>query len=57
MQYEVYKDAAGEWRWRLRSANRSDYIANSGEGYKNKSDCLHGIELVKGSADAKVVEV
>ena len=55
MQYEVYKDAAGEWRWRLRAANH-EIIATSGEGYKNKADCLHGIDLVKSSAAAPVVE-
>ena len=56
MRYEVYKDGRGEWRWRLRAANH-EIIATSGEGYKNKADCLHGIELVKDSADAPVVEV
>ena len=55
MRYEVYTDRAGEWRWRLR-ANNNESIATSGEGYKNKRDCLHGIDLVKGSADAKVTE-
>lgn len=55
MKYKVYKDAKGEWRWRLVAANGNS-IANSGEGYKNKVDCLHGIELVKGSKDAPVEE-
>ena len=45
-QFEVYKDKAGEWRWRLRASN-GKIIGDSGEGYKNKQDCLHGIELVK----------
>ena len=37
--------------------NDREIIAVSSEGYVNKSDCLHGIELVKGSADAPVEEV
>jgi len=54
MVYVMYKDAKGEWRWRLWAANRSDVLADSGEGYKNKADCLHAINLVKNSKDAPV---
>ena len=53
--YEVYEDAAKEWRWRLRAVNNR-IIADSGEGYQNKDDCLHGIALVKDSKDAPVEE-
>ncbi len=53
MEYRVYKDSAGEYRWRLVAANGKT-IADSGEGYKNKADCLAGITLVKGSANAPV---
>ena len=53
--YSVYQDAAGEWRWRLRAANNR-IIADSGEGYHNRQDCLHAITLVKGSKDAPVEE-
>lgn len=55
MQYVLYKDANGEWRWRLVAANGKN-IASSGEGYANKADCLHAIDLVKSSKDVKVVE-
>jgi uncharacterized protein len=53
MKYCTYKDAKGEWRWRLKSKN-GNTIADSGEGYKNKKDCEDAIDLVKGSADAPV---
>ena len=56
MYYQVYKDGADEWRWRLRAANH-EIIATSGEGYVNKADCLHGVSLVKSSTDAPVKEV
>ena len=46
MHYKVYKDLRNEWRWRLRAAN-NEIIADSGEGYRNKSDCLAAINLVK----------
>lgn len=38
MTYWIYKDHAGEWRWYLKAAN-GDKLADSGEGYRNKSDC------------------
>jgi uncharacterized protein YegP (UPF0339 family) len=52
-EFHVYKDAAGEWRWRLIAGNKQ-IVADSGEGYEHRRDCLHGIELVKGSKDAPV---
>ncbi|MCK0141329.1 DUF1508 domain-containing protein [Aliiroseovarius sp. F20344] len=55
MHYFVYKDFAGDWRWRLKSSN-GNIVADSAEGYRNKSDCLHGINLVKGSSAAPVYE-
>jgi uncharacterized protein len=53
MAYIVYKDRLGEYRWQLVAANNK-IIADSGEGYRNKADCLHGISLVKGSQHAPV---
>ena len=54
-KFEVYKDKAGEWRWRLRASN-GRIIADSGEGYNNKQYCLHGIELVKKEApNARII--
>ncbi len=45
----LYKDARGEYRWRLIAANGRK-IADSGEGYSNKTDCLAAIQLVKEGA-------
>lgn len=56
-RFELYKDKSGEWRWRLRASNNR-IIADSGEGYVNKEDAKHGIDLVKGEApDAPVEEI
>jgi len=56
LTFEVYLDKANEWRWTLKTKGRT--IGDSGEGYKNKSDCLAMIEKIKQHAkDAKVVEV
>src|SRR5688572_29298425 len=53
--FEVYKDKAGEFRWRLRTQNRN-VIATSGAGYAAKRDCLAAIESVKKNAQAAPVE-
>ena len=55
LTYYVYKDVSGSWRWRLRAGNNR-IIADSGEGYWNKQDCLHAIALVKSSNSAAVVD-
>ncbi len=52
--FQIYLDNAGEYRWRMRADNY-ETIADSGEEYVNKSDCEHGIDLVKrDAADAPV---
>jgi uncharacterized protein len=56
MAYYVYKDTHAQWRWRLVAANNR-IIANSGEGYWNKADCLAAIDLVKGSYNAPVYDI
>lgn len=54
-QFEIFKDVAGEYRWRLRADN-GKIIADSGEGYVNKVDCRYGIDLVKRQAAHAQVE-
>ena len=56
MRFELHKDHAGEWRWRLRATN-GNVVADSAEGYRRREDCERGIELVKRSADAPVVDM
>lgn len=54
MYFTMYKDHAGYWRWKLKSSN-GNIIADSGEGYVNKSDCQHGIDLVKSTTSSTPV--
>ena len=44
--FEVYEAADGEWRWRLRHRN-GNVLADSGEGYADRSGCWDAIESVK----------
>lgn len=55
--FYVYKDDAGELRWRLRSTN-GKVIADSGEGYKTNRALNRAIEIVSlRTIYAKVVRV
>lgn len=45
MHFYVYKDKKGEWRWKLRAKN-GKIIADSGEGYKRRRDCVNGAQLL-----------
>lgn len=47
--FEVYEDEAGEHRWRLRHHN-GNILADSGEGYADRSGAWEGIESVKRNA-------
>lgn len=54
-KFEVYADKRGEFRFRLKATNGQ--IIATGEGYKQKSSCLNGIESIrKNAADAKIVK-
>lgn len=55
-KFEVYKDAGGKFRFRLKAGN-GEIIASS-EAYNSKDACLKGVESVKkNAADATVAEV
>lgn len=54
-KFEVYKDKAGEFRFRLKATNGQ--IIATGEGYKALASCMNGIESVKKNApDAEITE-
>lgn len=54
-KFEVYKDKAGEFRFRLKA--RNGQIIAVGEGYKTKASCLNGIESIRRNApEAPIVK-
>lgn len=53
-QFEIYKDASGQFRFRLRAAN-NEIIAIS-EAYTTKAGCKNGIESVKENAPVAGIE-
>jgi len=46
LKFEVYKDKAGEFRWRLKAGN-GEVLATGGQGYKAKADAKRGVESVQ----------
>jgi len=47
-KFEVYKDKAGEFRFRLKAGNGETVLTS--EGYTSKSSAMNGIESVKKNA-------
>lgn len=53
-KFEVYEDAAGQYRFRLKAANGE--IVASGESYTTKSGAKEGCEAVKRAAYGATIE-
>ena len=54
-KWEVYKDKAGEFRFRLCASNGENIAAS--EGYVKKDSALNGIDSIRRNApDAEIVE-
>ncbi|MBR6697383.1 MAG: YegP family protein [Lachnospiraceae bacterium] len=54
-KFEIYKDKAGEFRFRLKATNGQ--VIATGEGYKTLANCQKGVESVqKNAPDAEIVE-
>lgn len=56
MRFELYREAGGDWRWRLRTRN-GNVVADSAEGYRNRDDCERGIAIVKACAMSPIVDM
>jgi len=57
MKFEIFKDEAGEFRWRLVAKN-GNIVAVSGEGYEKKAAIKRSIKSIQAkAADAKVEEL
>jgi len=55
-KFEIYKDAAGKFRWRLKAPN-GEIIAMS-EAYESKDGCKNGINSVQTNAPkAEIVDM
>ncbi len=53
LTYHVYIDVNHQYRWYLVAGNGKK-IANSGEGYYNRADCVSALNLVAQSGGAPI---
>lgn len=54
-KFEIYKDKAGEFRFRLKATNGQ--VIATGEGYTTHANCINGVESVKKNAvDAEIIK-
>ena len=51
-KYQVYKDKAGKFRFRLRAANNK--IVAVSEAYESKVGCINGVKSVQGNCNSHV---
>jgi uncharacterized protein YegP (UPF0339 family) len=54
--FEVYRDAGGEWRWRLVHRN-GNILADSGEGYSRSNDARRAADRIRERVDDMEFEV
>jgi hypothetical protein len=53
-KFEIYKDKAGEFRFRLKASNGQAILAS--EGYSSKPACQNGVDSVKKNAPGAAVD-
>jgi uncharacterized protein YegP (UPF0339 family) len=53
-QFELYKDTAGKFRFRLKASNGQ--VIATGEAYETKASALNGIESVRKNAGSATLE-
>ncbi len=53
-RFEIYKDASGKFRFRLRAAN-NEIIAVS-EAYESKDGCENGVASIKENAPKAIIQ-
>jgi uncharacterized protein YegP (UPF0339 family) len=52
-KFEIYEDAKGEYRFRLKASNGE--VVATGESYKTKAGVINGVDAVKrAAAEAEV---
>jgi len=54
MKFEIYKDKAGEFRFRIRATNGN--VLASSEGYKAKASAQNAIDRIKSDAASAEVD-
>ena len=53
MIFTVYQDSSGDWRWSLKAEN-GKVIADSAEGYENRSHALEMVHTIIGLEEQSI---
>ena len=53
LKFEIYQDAAKEFRWRLKDGD-GKVLAKAGQGYTAKETAQKGVKLIQAEADGKL---
>lgn len=53
-KFEIFKDAASQFRWRLKASN-GEVVAQS-EGYTTKANAVDGTDAVQRAANGATIE-
>jgi uncharacterized protein len=53
-KFELYKDAAGKFRFRLKASNGQ--VIATGEAYESRASAMNGIESVRNNAGAATLD-
>jgi uncharacterized protein YegP (UPF0339 family) len=53
--FQIYADAAGKYRWRLK-ANNGEIIASSGESFASRDNARRAAQTVKATAPNATVD-
>ena len=51
-KFQVYKDVAGKFRFRLRADNNK--IVATSEAYEQRASCMNGVKSVQKNCNAKI---
>lgn len=55
-RYEIYKDTAAYWRWRLIDGSYG-IIATSHQPFNTREQCLYQVSLVRSAANSIVYDI
>ena len=55
LRFEIYKDAASEWRWRLKARN-GEILAMASEGYITRQGAQRSVLIMQASVGSAAVK-
>jgi uncharacterized protein YegP (UPF0339 family) len=54
LEFVVFRDSLGEWRWRLMDKSRNGVLAFGAASFKTCEECVNAIYVVMGTHSASI---